>query len=291
MTDPRPGILGEIAMEAGIERASFVNDAADQLRPLPASQPRPHPRARRHGAARRRPGLPLRRARPDVPLAEPVRRTRRPASGAPRPRSSRVPSELVELYNPARAVRLVRRGRPCGGRPARRADRRPGPARRVGHRVREWHRRRHRRQRPVHRCRRRVGRGPGRRHRPPTQARPPAACTTWRSRSRSAASCPRHASSSSSRSRPQPLAGRARRPAASWMTRTSDCGSRASGAFEAEVIPERDEDDEQEGQWVALQSPRGAGPVLRPDRPVRRPRRDARRAVPRGRPGGRRRRC
>ena len=31
MTDPRPGILGEIAMEAGIERASFVNDAADQL--------------------------------------------------------------------------------------------------------------------------------------------------------------------------------------------------------------------------------------------------------------------
>jgi hypothetical protein len=31
MTDPRPGILGEIAMEAGIERASYVNDAADQL--------------------------------------------------------------------------------------------------------------------------------------------------------------------------------------------------------------------------------------------------------------------
>lgn len=31
MTDPRPGTLGEIAMEAGIERASFVNDAADQL--------------------------------------------------------------------------------------------------------------------------------------------------------------------------------------------------------------------------------------------------------------------
>lgn len=31
MTDPRPGILGEIAMEAGMERASFVNDAADQL--------------------------------------------------------------------------------------------------------------------------------------------------------------------------------------------------------------------------------------------------------------------
>ena len=28
MTDPRPGILGEIAIEAGIERASFLNDAA-----------------------------------------------------------------------------------------------------------------------------------------------------------------------------------------------------------------------------------------------------------------------
>ncbi len=31
MTDLRPGILGELALEAGIERASFVNDAADQL--------------------------------------------------------------------------------------------------------------------------------------------------------------------------------------------------------------------------------------------------------------------
>ena len=28
-----------------------------------------------------------------------------------------------------------------------------------------------------------------------------------------------------------------------------------NGAFEAEVVPERDEDDEEEGQWVALLSP------------------------------------
>ena len=43
MTDPRPGILGEIAMEAGIERASFVNDAADQLhRFLQANKGRIH---------------------------------------------------------------------------------------------------------------------------------------------------------------------------------------------------------------------------------------------------------
>ena len=57
------------------------------------------------------------------------------------------------------------------------------------------------------------------------------------------------------------------------------------GAFEAEVIPERDEEDEDEGRWVTPPEPRGAGPVLRPDRPVRRPRRDARRAVPGGRAG------
>jgi hypothetical protein len=43
MTDARPGILGEIAMEAGIERASFVNDAADQLhRFLQANKDRIH---------------------------------------------------------------------------------------------------------------------------------------------------------------------------------------------------------------------------------------------------------
>jgi hypothetical protein len=43
MTDQRPGILGEIAMEAGIERASFVNDAADQLhRFLQANKDRIH---------------------------------------------------------------------------------------------------------------------------------------------------------------------------------------------------------------------------------------------------------
>jgi len=43
MTDARPGILGEIAMEAGIERASFVNDAADQLhRFLQANKARIH---------------------------------------------------------------------------------------------------------------------------------------------------------------------------------------------------------------------------------------------------------
>ncbi|MCY7418681.1 MAG: hypothetical protein LH650_09325, partial [Chloroflexi bacterium] len=30
---------------------------------------------------------------------------------------------------------------------------------------------------------------------------------------------------------------------------------RGTGAFEAEVVPERDEEDEEEGQWVALQSP------------------------------------
>ena len=32
MTEPRPGTLGEIAMEAGQERAAFLNDAASQLR-------------------------------------------------------------------------------------------------------------------------------------------------------------------------------------------------------------------------------------------------------------------
>jgi hypothetical protein len=32
MTEPRPGTLGEIAMEAGQERAAFLNDAANQLR-------------------------------------------------------------------------------------------------------------------------------------------------------------------------------------------------------------------------------------------------------------------
>ena len=43
MTDQRPGILGEIAMEAGIERASFLNDAADQLhRFLQANNDRIH---------------------------------------------------------------------------------------------------------------------------------------------------------------------------------------------------------------------------------------------------------
>ena len=32
MTEPRPGTLGEIAIEAGQERAAFLNDAASQLR-------------------------------------------------------------------------------------------------------------------------------------------------------------------------------------------------------------------------------------------------------------------
>ncbi len=36
---------------------------------------------------------------------------------------------------------------------------------------------------------------------------------------------------------------------------TSDSGSRRSGSFEAEVLPETDEDDETEGQWQQLDSP------------------------------------
>ena len=44
----------------------------------------------------------------------------------------------------------------------------------------------------------------------------------------------------------------------SSTTRTSVCGSRRSGAFEAEVIPERDEDEEADGTVGAARSPRGA---------------------------------
>ena len=90
--------------------------ARGRCRPRTLRLPRPGDRAAAHvprppqGADRgpRRPDphrrgarLPLDRPRPHVPQPEPVSRTRSPASGSARPRSSRSASELVELYNPA----------------------------------------------------------------------------------------------------------------------------------------------------------------------------------------------
>ncbi len=52
MSDTRAAILGEIATEAGIERNSFLTDAADQLRRFLDDQRRADSRPRRDGAHR-----------------------------------------------------------------------------------------------------------------------------------------------------------------------------------------------------------------------------------------------
>ena len=238
-------LLGEIAMEAGIERASFLNDAADQLhRFLKANRDRIRGPGR-HGAHRRGPGLPVDRAGPDLPLAHAATRTRTTGEWSSETEVIESAAELVELYNPADIYAAFAEAARERGRPAGRADRRRGPAGGRRHLARGGRGRRHRRQRPVHRGRRRLGREPGRRGRArrPDRGRTPAV--------RPGAHLPgaqpavRGAPHRAVRDRvAAPLAGRARRPAASSTTTTSGCGSRASGAFEAEVLPERDEEDE-----------------------------------------------
>ena len=190
------GALGEIATEAGLERTSFLSTAGEQLTTFPRANKR---RIKDVG------GLVLIDEDPDylsvapdgtLPLADalPGRGHRRVALGDRGHRERRRAGRAVQ---PGRDLCRVRRGGARAGRPARRADRRRGPA-----------------GSGRHRAGRDGGRGRGRGRRAPTRATPappttgraarrgrkragerrrgrPPRCTTSRSPSRSAASTPR----------------------------------------------------------------------------------------------------
>ena len=132
-----PSALGEIATEAGIERASFLTDAATQfncasLTPTASASassvassssttsPSTCP-SRAEGTFRSRTRY------QDDPTGEWVSETEEIASGG----------ELVELYNPADIYAAFAEAARERGRPGALADRRRGPPRGRGHLVRE----------------------------------------------------------------------------------------------------------------------------------------------------------
>lgn len=252
MTDPRPGILGEIAMEAGIERASFVNDAADQLhRFLQANKDRIHELG----------GMVLLDDDPEY-LAVAADLTFRSRSrmqdaetGEWRTETEVLdsPSDLVELYNPgelyawfAEAAR-AEAGLPDEPTAAQDLLAVSGIASESGIGIGiggsdpyigaadDW--------------------AAGQDDTPPADASEAARrlydlALTFQERSQlSEARLIEQFEIAA-----QPLAGQI----GDQLLLDDDderLWFKGHGAFEAEVIPERDEDDEQEGQWVALQSP------------------------------------
>ena len=284
MTDPRPGILGEIAIEAGIERASFVNDAADQLQRFLEAQQGAHQRSSAAWccSTRTRTTCPSRRTSRSAPGRG--SRTPRPASGARRPRSSRAPRsssscttrrELYAWFAEAAREQAGLPDEPTGaqdlldvaGIAAEEASASASAA-----------------------ATRTSGRPttgpPARTTRPPADASEAARrlydlALTFQERSQLSearlieqfeiAAAPLAGALGDllhprRRGRAAVVQGQRRvRGGGHPRARRGGRGRRASG-------------------WP-LQSPRGHGPVLRPDRPVRRPRRDARRAVPGGRSG------
>ena len=279
--DGRNDLLGEIAAEAGLERADFLVQSTRAAARVPRRQQGPHPEIG---------GLVLIDDDPDylsvapdlhVPLPQPLpgRRHRRVGQ---RDRGHRERRGARRAVQPGRHLRRVRRGRRA--RPAGLPTSRPAPrtcSMAAGHRARGDGRRRRRRTRtprpptsgpPARRCR------PSR-----TTTRPPrAACTTWRSTFQER--------SQQSEAR---LIEQFETAAAGLIARLGDLiildddderlWFEGNGAFEAEVVPEDDE-----GEWQdALASARGDGRVLRPDRRLRRPGRGARRGVSGGRAGAR----
>ena len=117
MDTSRNDMLGELAADAALERTDFLVQAAEQLRRVPRGQPRPDLRARRSDAHRRRPRLPVDRARPHVPEPEPLpgRPDRRVDQ---RDRGHRELVRARRAVQPGRRVPGVRRGRARSGRPA-----------------------------------------------------------------------------------------------------------------------------------------------------------------------------
>ena len=177
------GMLGEIAIEAGIERTTFLDDAARPAAPIPARRTRTA--STKLGGMvlhRRRPGLP-RRSRP-MARSAPAAAYQDEETGEWRTETEVIESaaELVELYNPAEMYAAFAEAARERGRPARRADGDRRTCWRVsGIASEEWRRRRHRRQRPDTSARPTTGPRPrttgraGRR-----RATPRGACTTWR---------------------------------------------------------------------------------------------------------------
>ena len=128
MTDHDPASSARSPWRQASSAPPSSTTPADQLQRFLKTNKRAHPRGRRHGAARRRPGLPLRRAGPLVPLPHPGARTRRPASGR-RDRGHREPvGDSSSCTTRPSLYALVRRGGTRAGRPAGRAHRGPGPA-------------------------------------------------------------------------------------------------------------------------------------------------------------------
>ena len=267
-------MLGELATDAAAERTDFLVAGDRAASKFLDAQPATVADARRPDADRRRPGLP----RPSRPTGRSASgagtRTRRRASGSPRPRSSRTPPSWSSSTTRPRS-RLVRRGGPRGGRHGRPADRRRRPARH----------RRHRRPRrrsswatttAYARRRRRLGRRRRRGRRDADDEEAAAAllydlALDFQERSQR---CEARLIEQfeDAVSRPRRPARRPDHP----RRRGRAAVSSADGAFEAEVLPE-----DGDGQWRdARPTPEEHRRVLRPDRRVRRPRRGARRGVP-----------
>ena len=179
------GALGEIAIEASLERTTFLVHGRRSAQALPRGQQGAHQGDRRSGADRRRPRLPVASRRTAASAAARATRTTSPASGAARRRSSRPRRSWSSCTTRPRS--LPRSPRPRASRPACPPSRPAtedlmetagiAPDETVGVGVGEdKHRRRGLRRRS-----RRVGaQARARRVSRSTRKTPRAACTTWR---------------------------------------------------------------------------------------------------------------
>ena len=182
-------------------------------------------------------------------------------------------SDLVELYNPSELYAAFAEAARAGGRPAGRADRCPGPAggRPASRPRRAWA------SASVAATRTSVRPTTGPRAR--TIRRPPTRVEVARRLYDLALTFQERSQLSEARlieqfeSPAQPLAGRL----GDQLLLDDDderLWFKGHGAFEAEVIPERDEDDEDEGRWVASRAPRNwSSSTTRPTSSVTSPRR------------------
>ncbi len=274
MTDTRPGTLGEIAVEAGQERASFLNDAASQLRRFLESN---RERIAEVG------GMVLLDEDPDyLSIAQDLTfrsrtRVQDATTGEWQSETEIIesPSEICELYNPSDLRRFAEAAREQGGLPTSpRAPRNCStkgylvPRRRwawgIGGAIRtrcrdEWRPARRTRSPPRHRGRTPVN----------------DLALTFRR-----AAAVRGATGGAVRDRGDNRTRVRGRPVSS--TRGRSVWFKSLGSFEAEVNPSR-RGEESDGAWKPLASPE-TWSIIRSHRPVRPPRRRAGIADPARRP-------
>ena len=105
----RIDLLGEIARDAELERSDFLVQATEQLRRFLDANRSRISEPRRHDAHRRGPGLPVDRARPDVPQPHPLPGRGHRGVGS-RDRGHRVAGRAGRAVQPGRGLRGLRRG-------------------------------------------------------------------------------------------------------------------------------------------------------------------------------------